>query len=410
MILRNYFVVIIALNVLNFGQSISGVIWNKKNQTFDKILSIHTFANLHKECIKVSRQHEMYNFRATVLKASYYQEPKMVIFNNAGTEAHGIFPDIWGLLADYLNFTLISIKYDHNNFGVQLENGSYTGVLSLLKSGEIQIIYRTGIYLFRLKDMDYTTPIWKIRYRLYIRPIRSNDNQWIIALFSKEVWYLIICLIIVLSLSGYIFQKPVKRKTAGKKRVQYFNLHDHFFYTFSIMCSQGYIPEAFYNKFKILSLSKSVFAWLLLIAFNSHLIYRMTYRIVTPPFDDFQSLLNKTKYKVTAFKGSMIYESLQKRLAGFEAPNSFDSKRIEFETTPEDMQRKSCYSKQKYAMLNTDDKMQALDDRLLCRLVPIGKGMYETWITSGISKGMKYKRAVDIGNNFSAQFIAVVNF
>jgi len=69
----------------------------------------------------------------------------------------------------------------------------------------------------------------------------------------------------------------------------------------------GYIPDAFYNKFKILSISKSIFAWLVLLAFSSHLIYRMTIKETTLPFNDLDTLFSNTKRILLAFRGSNIY-------------------------------------------------------------------------------------------------------
>lgn len=79
----------------------------------------------------------------------------------------------------------------------------------------------------------------------------------------------------------------------------------------------GYIPDAFYNKFKILSLSKSIFAWLVLLAFSSHLIYRMTNRETTLPFEDLETLFSNTKKILLAFRGSIIYYYLNVNIENY---------------------------------------------------------------------------------------------
>lgn len=70
----------------------------------------------------------------------------------------------------------------------------------------------------------------------------------------------------------------------------------------------GYLPLAFHNQNKPLSISKSIFAWLILLTFGANLIYRMAHRTMIPPFTSFDTLLNETKYDVLVFKGSVIYE------------------------------------------------------------------------------------------------------
>lgn len=79
----------------------------------------------------------------------------------------------------------------------------------------------------------------------------------------------------------------------------------------------GYIPDAFHNKNKILSLSKSLFAWLILLAFSSHLIYRMTNRDPRLPFDDVDTLFSNTKKILLAFRGSIIYYYLHVNIENY---------------------------------------------------------------------------------------------
>lgn len=70
----------------------------------------------------------------------------------------------------------------------------------------------------------------------------------------------------------------------------------------------GYLPRGFCDQSKILSTSKFLFAWLMLLVFSSSLIYRMTNRTMTPPFVDFDTLLRQSKYNVVIFEGSITYE------------------------------------------------------------------------------------------------------
>lgn len=81
---------------------------------------------------------------------------------------------------------------------------------------------------------------------------------------------------------------------------------------FKLPFHTGYIPQEFYDRFKILSLSKSIFAWLMSIAYSSQLIYRMANRTFRLPFTDMKSLFNQTSYKLVISSGSMVYEMMEK--------------------------------------------------------------------------------------------------
>lgn len=60
------------------------------------------------------------------------------------------------------------------------------------------------------------------------------------------------------------------------------------------------------------------------------------------------------------------------------------------------MYDKACYSKNKYAVLESDDRQRAsgLD---FCSLVQTGRPVFTTWVTTGVVKNFKYKRAFNTG-------------
>lgn len=159
---------------------------------------------------------------------------------------------------------------------------------------------RRSFYLFVL--------FW-CRYRLYIRPEWASDGTWMIHMFSNRVWWSILLLFIFLSVLGYATQK-VSFKVSGDTEYRH-NLHDHLFYTFATICSQGFIPDSLYHRTKILGLSKKMFAWLLLIVMSSHLISYMTNRKLQLPFNDIDTMFNSTTYNIAIFNGSMVYSKFK---------------------------------------------------------------------------------------------------
>ncbi|XP_060828637.1 probable glutamate receptor [Bombus pascuorum] len=320
------------------------------------------------------------------------------MFYENDTKVTGIYGDIWNLLAYHLNFTLIPVKYEEHHFGERLENGSYSGVMGLLDRNETQVIMRTGYYVFRMNLFDYTVPVLNTKYRLHIKPNYEYDNRWLLSIFTRETLCTYIFLILIFAVAGYIFQygsrKNRKRSKQSKSRSGYFNFTDHIFYTYSIMCCQGYLPQGFCDQSKILSTSKFLFAWLMLLIFSSSLIYRMTNRTMTPPFVDFNTLINQSKYDVLIFEGSTIYE-LVKNAIHSSVYNSHElSERIFFEKNLSFIYKEICFSKKLLAILENEYRASSRSKNF-CRVVPVGKNYFQTWVGFGVSKRFPYKRSID---------------
>ncbi|OAD53154.1 Tyrosine-protein kinase transmembrane receptor Ror, partial [Eufriesea mexicana] len=159
----------------------------------------------------------------------------------------------------------------------------------------------------------------------------------------------------------------------------------------------GYLPLAFHNQNKALSISKSIFAWLILLTFGVNLIYRMAHRTVIPPFTSFDTLLNKTKYDVLVFKGSVIYEFVKNtshnQLTEFNVHEI--SERIHFVNNANSMYKEVCYGKELYAMLESQDKAFSRS-REFCVIIPMGESYFETWVGFGVPKNFPYKYAIDM--------------
>ncbi|XP_071557009.1 glutamate receptor ionotropic, kainate glr-3-like [Temnothorax nylanderi] len=328
------------------------------------------------------------------------------MFYDNDTKVNGVCGDLWHVLAEYLNFTFIPIRVTDRNFGERLENGSQNGLVGMLARDEAQVIMRSGFYPSRFDIVDFTTPLWKSRFHIYVRPEWQFNNTWVFTLFSWQMWFYILFLFIILSCVGYFLQKvPTDKPKRKRKGSVDFSLGDHFFYSFAIMSTQGYIPDAFYNKFKILSLSKSIFAWLILLAFSSQLIYRMTNREMTLPFKDVESLINNTKYILLAFRHTFLYNSLNVSVEDYLYHSSISHKyrgligkhgptaRVRFMDIAEDMHDKICNKMMKYAMFEIEDRFMAMS-KSGCPLQPMGN-FNETWITFALQKNYPYRKTID---------------
>ncbi|KAH0949368.1 hypothetical protein HN011_000740 [Eciton burchellii] len=374
----------------------NGIIWRKEEQKFVQLSNIPQFAVLLTESLV--KRHEMENIRnmkGKVIKATFYETINMIMFINNDTHITGMCGDLWHLLADYLNFTLKPVKTHSQIIGDKLENGTSTGLIAMLENNQTDVILRSKF--LSSDDLDYILPIWRSNYHIYVQPKFLYDNKWVFTLFSLTMWYCIIFLFIIMSFVGYFLQKISKnRKTKRRRKGKStgtadmdFSLNDHFFHSFGMMCSQGYIPDAFYNQFKILSFSKSIFAWLLMLAFSSNLIYRMANRKLMLPFTDIDSLFNNTKYTLLIFRGSYFYNYLQDKYAGNEKILS----RIHYMEIA-DMYAHVCDDPNKYVLIDIEDSAQT-NLKKYCMLLPVGN-YNETWVTSIIKKKPSYKKSINI--------------
>ncbi|XP_043268888.1 glutamate receptor ionotropic, NMDA 1-like [Venturia canescens] len=376
-----------------YGFSAGSLIWRRSDKIFVPIETISTFQAERQHYLKKSRESETHNFGKEVLKVAYYQESNIFDFYDNDTKVTGVCGELWNILAEHLNFTMVTTRTKDTTFGALLPNGSYNGLLGMLTRDEIQIIPRSGFYVLESRAMAYTTPVWYNSYRLYIKPEWRANSAWIVHMFSRKVWCSLLLLLILLSVFGYAIQRTSMTVAGDKHR--YHNLHDHFFYTFGTFCCQGFIPDSLYRRTKILGFSKKMFAYLLLMTISSHLISWTTNQKVYPPFHDFGSMFNSTTYDIVIFTGSIIYEKYKKTIKDLGYERRYKNRETHV-GSPQDLYHKGCWGRKKYAILDSEDRQRAYG-RFQCDLVGTGEAYFSTWVTAGVSKTFKYKRTLDMG-------------
>ncbi|XP_016839123.2 glutamate receptor 2-like [Nasonia vitripennis] len=390
---RTMFSFLAFLSILKIAQAVEGVIWSKSARNFVPLFSISRFAVLNDERIQRSKDLEWHDFQHEILKVAYYQERNLVSFIENDTRISGVVGEVWEILANYLNFTLVPVRLQERNFGNELENGSYDGILGLIQSNQSQIIPRSGIFRNRLSLVDYTVPLWNIRYHLYIKPEWSHDDAWMFHLFSLKVWYTFILFLVVLSIAGYICEKNSFMKTNEKI---IYNLQDHIFYTAAIACNQGCVPAELHNRSRLIYICTSMFSWVILIAFSSNAIFLMMNKKFILPFTGLRSLIQDSKYEVVAFSGSMVHKDFKETVSKY-YKYSRDIKRVSYAPAAGEIFRKVCFTEdKKLAAFEAEDRHKAIGKNI-CRLISTKASYFETWIASAIKRGFRYKRSFDIG-------------
>ncbi|XP_034937800.1 probable glutamate receptor, partial [Chelonus insularis] len=369
------------------------LIWKKDHGNFIP-LNVSGYSDVavkkksRKDLEQRSKLFENHQFQGELIKFAYFQESFLIDFYDHDKKVSGVCGEIWNLLAEYLNFTLLPVRIDDEVFGHTLENGSLTGLLGLMQRREVHVIPRVNFFRAYLHVMDYTIPMWKNNFQLYNRPEYKSNDSWVFKLFSYKTWIVVGVITIIISILGTIAGK-ISRRLMNQKH--YWTFQDYLFYTFAALCSQGWLPKDLEEECKILELSKRIFSWFLLITVSSHLVSYMTNFKMDPPFKNLHSLLNSTNYNVLIYNGSLAYGYVKMEIKRY--PKYRD--RFIYIESSRKMREKVCWSKKKYAMIGSEDKQQA--SRYACNLIPTGSPLFGTWTTSGVVKGFKYKRAFDIG-------------
>lgn len=94
-------------------------------------------------------------------------------------------------------------------------------------------------------------------------------------------------------------------------------------------------------------------------------------------------------------KKDIISMTFQRLTAQYEANEKYKNRFYPVRTIDR-MYEKGCWGKKKYAIFESEDRQRAYG-RYVCQLVPTGQVYFSTWVSSGVRKGYKYRRTLDLG-------------
>ncbi|XP_017763142.1 PREDICTED: uncharacterized protein LOC108552949 [Eufriesea mexicana] len=391
--MRNLLLLVTIHEFLRPVQSVNGVIWDKELEDFVPIFSVPAFAAVNHELMNRSRELELYNFQGRIVKFSYYEETNIINSRANGTEVTGVIGEIWNILSEYLNFTLKPILTKEQTVGIADSKGKFSiGLLSHIERNETDVIARVEAHIKRSNIIQFTIPLWKTKYRLYIRREVKYVPTWMLKLFSRKVWFMILLMYFMLSFCSYLSQAGESKVTNKYSKT---NLNDHFFYNFGMICGQGYFPSCSSKSSRIVELWLGLFSCLIRTAFGALLIGYMTQTTETPPFEDLNSLLDTTSYNILTINGSLPTLLLQAGVSP-EYNKTTQLRRHTIVNTEEEMYKTTCLTGKLWAIFQSAD-MKKARGIYFCRLNPAGKSMFTAWIVSGISWNFKHKRSIDVG-------------
>ncbi|KAM0730571.1 Glutamate receptor ionotropic, kainate 4 [Formica fusca] len=372
----------------------NGIIWSKIQKTFVPISSVPIFAMIQQERRRQSRALETHNFQLQNLTVTSFKEEYFFDFYDNDTKVTGICGEMWILLSELLNFTLQPVRVNVDGMGVPEDDGTYKkGLLGIITRNETIAIPKIDTFIERIMALDFTVPFGINSYHLYIRREVIHDNEWMIRVFSWQIWGIIFIMYILISICTFLTQNIL---VWYKDKYQNTSFNEHLFYNFGNLCNQGYIPEFLNRRSRILEVTLGFFCSLIYIAFGAVLFIYITKNVYIPPFHSFTSLIANTKYSVVSLKGSTGAMAF-KAHSDPRIVQARKAKRLIIISTTENMEKFACFSqKKKYAIYQGEDEYK-MREHAMCHLIPTGRPLVKIWVASGIVKNFKYKRTVDLG-------------
>ncbi|RLU26058.1 hypothetical protein DMN91_002221 [Ooceraea biroi] len=382
----------------------NGVIWNKMQETFVPISSVPVYAMLQQERLKQSRELETHNFQLQNLTLTAFEEKHYLQFYDNNTKVTGICGDVWTLLAQVLNFTLQPVKSNFNSLGLtkttqeflRKYNMSYqVGLLDTISNNETDAIPKLEAFSNHLTDLQFTMPLWLSSHRLFFRYDGIYDSMWVTKAFSWKVWFIIFTTLLLLTVCSFWSQILLTR-IRDKHKSTTFN--EHIFYNFGMLCNQSYIPDALNGRSRILETSLGLFCSILSMAYGAVLFIYMTKRILEPPFDDVDSLVNNTKhYKIVSLNGS-VAEMIFKIMPFGAYAAARKTGRFVSASTVDEMHILACSTQRDVYVLYLPEEEYYARKQLMCDLTVTGtKHAIQSYIASGLSRKFKYTRSINLG-------------
>ncbi|KAG5342851.1 GLRK protein, partial [Acromyrmex charruanus] len=377
----------------------NGVIWSKTQKTFVPISNVPMFATIQQERLRQSRELEIHNFQLQNLTVTSFQESHFFEFYDNDTKVTGLCGDLWTLLSENLNFTLQVVRSNEISAGALKKNQTVytTGLLGILTRNETIAIPKTEMHDNRLVATDFTIPLWMSSQRLYIQHEVIHDSTWMAEVFSWKIWCFILIMHLLISVCSFLSQTVHLRIKNNCKRSTF---GDHIFYNFGMICNQNQIPNILAGRSRIIELSLALFCSILYMSFGALLYVYITKRInIIAPFDDLNSLLTNTKYKIVSLEGStadiafkIVNDDIFIRIKTAKCPH-----RLVIAPTVEEMFELACMKdKEKYTIFQGEDDYK-VRNQIGCQMISVGKSYFKIWVASGIVKNFKYKRTIDLG-------------
>ncbi|XP_044005739.1 glutamate receptor ionotropic, delta-1-like, partial [Aphidius gifuensis] len=334
-------------------------------------------------------------FGHTFRVMSIEDPPQSMISRNIKNEIigfKGFFGGVIELLQKNMNCTII--YQDNDEWGYELDNGSWTGMIGSLINNKTDIVAAELMMTAeRLDAIKFTTPLYSTKIRAFIKRPSSSPIKWAAyyAPFSMGPWSILGISILVTGAS-ISFVKYIE--AANKINDEPASLTDTILGVFGALCGQG-MEASSLDPIRIIHFVIHMCGLVILAAYSAALISSLAVKTFVMPFTTMKGLLQDGTYRFGVVSGSADYSFFQN--TSDEVLSVLFSeilvKEVDLPSNYLEGLTKVC-DEYNYAFMTVDDAVAQLSSSVNCILVPLDT-ISQTSIGMGLRPGSPYRGILD---------------
>ncbi|KAJ9587754.1 hypothetical protein L9F63_018826 [Diploptera punctata] len=293
------------------------------------------------------------------------------------------FLEYWRYLEKEINFTTEYHYPPDNAYGGKLENGTWTGVIGMLKSGQVEISnVAFEMTAERSEAVDFTLPLYNVRTGMIIRKPSSVALPWNAYLkpFSFKLWAAVL----------FIMLLSVACMSATRQT----SIASSMFLVTAAFCLQGQNLLQRCTSLRLVMVTIYLTAVIVIASYSASFISRLTLREPALPFTDFNEFLQDGSYQLAMLpstsrldflkssRAELIRQVYKKTVAPYE--KNFPTQEL--------VGVESICTKDKYAYFISDKHLVYFSKKISCSYAEIPGASYPGSVAIALRKGSPYTK------------------
>ena len=263
------------------------------------------------------------NLHGVVVRATCVNYPVMtphVSYDTDGNivDGNGFMIDLLHLLEKTVNMTFsISLSID-GKFGGRTENGSFDGMVGMLKRNETDVALLVTFTEERNQVIDFTKPIFPKDPVTLFAPLGKGEGlsySGFVNVFSTNVWTMIAAFILILSIAFYMISTSKINHFHDASDPESFGFLNSLALSVNIAMQLSYDVIVKSTSARIIYLTGGIMAYILFTYYGSNLTAQLATVGGSIDIKNFQDVIDK-KYKVMVAKSTSQHEILKNAKEG----------------------------------------------------------------------------------------------